>query len=305
MVSFRPFEESDNERMLDIQNLCPQGNDKWAMGVDKKSSIIARYLMFDNWKVLVAEDGGTVAGWIGWTLKQSPSQERPYAYLSEVMVHPDFRGRGIATKLAEAAEKDAKNAGAGHLYCYIYEANQASKSVFERLGYSAALIAKECAMPIFKKARISNGFSIEHISRGDVSEVVKLINDFNFGRMHFEPFTPEAFEARTTTAIPGYGLEDIWVAKEDGRIVACAGLWDSSVLAEVYYAREPLELKILGKIFGVLDHITKLPKIAGEGEHFKFLFLADWLSCRRQRRPCRACWGSSIICCSIPIRIIW
>ena len=93
-------------------------------------------------------------------------------------------------------------------YCYIYEANQASKSVFERLGYSAALIAKECAMPVFKEARISDGFSIERISSSDVPEVVKLINDFNLGRIHFEPFTPEAFEARTMD-IPGYGLKGI------------------------------------------------------------------------------------------------
>ena len=42
------------------------------------------------------------------------------------------------------------------------------------------------------------------------------------------------------------------MAKEEGCIVACAGLWDSSVLAEVYYAREPLELKIMGKLFGLL-----------------------------------------------------
>jgi hypothetical protein len=30
MVSIRPFEEGDNARLLDIEKLCPQGNEKYA-----------------------------------------------------------------------------------------------------------------------------------------------------------------------------------------------------------------------------------------------------------------------------------
>ncbi len=275
MISLRPYEEIDNTRMLEIQKLCPQGDEKYAMGVDKKSSIIARYNMYDNWKVLVAEEDGAVAGWIGWTVKQNPLSEKPYVYLAEVMVHPDFQGRGIATMLAEAVEKAAREAGADHLYCYIYDPNRASKSLFERLGYSEALQVKQCAMPVLKKAELSEGFSIERISRSDLPEAVELINDFNSARMHYAPFTPGSFKARLD-AIPGYGLNCIWSAKEDGRIVACAGLWDSSELEELYYAREPLQLKILGTLFGLLGHVMKLPKIAAEGEYFKFLLLTDY-----------------------------
>lgn len=36
MVSIRPFEERDNAALLDIEKLCPQGNDKLAMGADKR-----------------------------------------------------------------------------------------------------------------------------------------------------------------------------------------------------------------------------------------------------------------------------
>ncbi|WP_269850012.1 hypothetical protein [Methanosarcina horonobensis] len=64
MVSIRPFNEGDNQRMLEIERLCPQGDEKCAMGVDKKD-IIARYGMYDSWNVLVAEEDGKNC-WMDW-----------------------------------------------------------------------------------------------------------------------------------------------------------------------------------------------------------------------------------------------
>ena len=82
MVRIRPFEEGDTARLLAIEKVCPHGNEQCAVGVDKKSSITARYALYDNWNVLVAEEddedeagAGEVGGWIGWTAKQSPTQQ--------------------------------------------------------------------------------------------------------------------------------------------------------------------------------------------------------------------------------------
>ncbi|AAM03651.1 TPA: GNAT family N-acetyltransferase [Methanosarcina acetivorans] len=104
MISIRPFNEADNKSMLEIERLCPQGEETCALGVDKKD-IIARYKMYDNWNVLVAEVDGKIAGWIGLTVKPTHGREEKYAYLPEVMVHPAFRKKGVATKLVEEAEK--------------------------------------------------------------------------------------------------------------------------------------------------------------------------------------------------------
>lgn len=109
MVHIRPFEEGDTARLLAIEKLCPHGNEQCAVGVDKKSNITARYALYDNWNVLVAEkEDGEVGGWIGGTVKQSPAQQESYVYLAEVMVHPDFRRKGVATTLVKEAEKQAE-----------------------------------------------------------------------------------------------------------------------------------------------------------------------------------------------------
>jgi ribosomal protein S18 acetylase RimI-like enzyme len=127
MITTRPFKEIDNAVLLEIEKRCPQGDEKRALGIDKKD-IIARYRMYDNWKVLVAEYEGEVAGWTGWTVNHDPIRKSKYAYLAEVVVRPESSGKGVATKLVSEAEKDAKEREADYIYCYIYEPNQASKS---------------------------------------------------------------------------------------------------------------------------------------------------------------------------------
>jgi len=274
MVSIRPFEDDDNSQMLEIEKLCPQGDENCALGVDK-TDITARYRMYDNWEMMVAKEAGRIAGWAGLTLKQNRSRDRKYAYLPEVMVHPDFRRSGVATMLVKEAEKKAKDMGSDYIYCYIYGPNRASKSLFEGLGYSDMIAVKSPEILTYKKADISPKVSIKQVDKGEISTVVSLINDYNKGRMHFVPYTAESFQFHAGK-IPGYGLENFWIARTDeGDIAACAGLWDCSAMGDWYYAREPLVWKILGGLFGVLNHLARMPKITAEGEHFRLSYIAD------------------------------
>ncbi len=275
MISIRPFNDADNQSMLEIEKLCPQGDENCAMGVNKKD-IIARYKMYDNWNVLVAEEDGIVAGWIGVTVKPTNRQEERYAYLTEVMVHPAFRRSGLATKLVKEAEEKAQEMESSYIYCYIYESNRASKNLFSKLGYSSMRDIKTPAIATYKKLDLSPQYSMKRADEKDIWGAIGLINKYNSELIHFMPFTAQTFESRLKT-IPSYGSENFWVARdENNRVVACAGLWDSSKLADLYYAREPKMMKIMKSIFEALSHITKIPKIPAEGEFFNFLYVVDY-----------------------------
>lgn len=274
MVSIRPFEEHDNTAMLNIEKLCTQGNEKLAMGVDKSPDIVARYKLYDNWQVLVAQEAGKIAGWIGWTVKRDPTKGEQFAYVVEIMVHPEFRRKGIATKLISEAERNIREIGSTHIYCLIIEQNSASKALFEKLGYSKMKDIKTCALSVFKKVAIAQKYKIEHINKNEIRGVVNLINEYRSGRTHFVPFTPESFESYINK-IPGYGLENFWVMKENGNILACAGLWDCSVLQKMCFTKEPFMWKVMRGIFGFLSIFSKMPKIPAEGEYFNTLFIAD------------------------------
>lgn len=275
MVSIRPFNEGDNQRMLEIERLCPQGDEKCAMGVEKKN-IISRYKMYDNWNVLVAEEDGKIAGWTGLTVKTTPEQKEKYAYITEVIVHPAFRRAGIATKLVKEAEKIAREMEASYAYCYIYDPNKASQFLFKKMGYSKVRSIKFPGISTYKKLEVPPEYSIRYVNTKKIDDVIGLINEYNSGFIHFMPFTDQTFEARLRL-IPSYGPENFRVIRDkDNKIAACAGLWDSSKLAQLYYAREPAAMKIMKSIFGTLSHITKVPKLPAEGEHFKLLYIVDY-----------------------------
>ncbi len=284
MISIRPFEESDNQKLLDIEALSPQGNKKCAMGV-RKEDIIARYRMYDSWKVVVAEVDGRVAGFAGWTVKENPGEGERHSYLAEVIVGPEFRRMGVAKRLAEEAEEDARESGADHVYCYIYGPNDAPKGLVRGLGYSRLADIECVEIPVYKRTEPSPGFSVERIKSDEIDSAVELINDRYRGWRHFSPFSEESFETHLER-IPGYGLDNFWVAKDmegegEGEIIACAGLWDCSTLAEFCYAREPLSWKVMGLALRSIGRFAKVPKIVREGEYFKCNYLTDYAFDRR------------------------
>jgi ribosomal protein S18 acetylase RimI-like enzyme len=274
MISIRPFKDADNQSMTEIEKLCPQGDENCAIGVDKRD-VIARYKMYDNWNVLVAEEDGKIAGWIGWTVKSTPERKDPYVYITEIMVHPAFQRNGIATKLLNKVEENAQEKKSSYVYCYIYEPNGASKSLFHKMGYTNVRDIKTPEIATYKKSSVSSKYSTKPIDKKDFSEVVGFINRYYSGFAHFVPFTSQSFEARLKS-IPSYGFENFWVTRdEDNKIIACAGLWDNTKLANLYYAREPKIMKIMKLVLGALSYIAKVPKFPAEGEYFKLFYIAD------------------------------
>lgn len=281
MVSIRPFNEGDNQRMLEIERLCPQGVEDCAIGVDKKD-IIVRYGLYDNWDVLVAEEDGKVAGWIGLTIKTTSEQKEKYAYITEVMVDPAFQRTGIATKLIKEAEKKAQEMSAGYAYCYIYNPNKASRFLFEKMSYSKMRDIKFPGISTYKNLDVSPEYSIKSIDKKEIGDASGLINEYNSGFIHFMPFPDQTFELRLRF-IAGYGPENFWVVKDkNNKIAACAGLWNSSELANLYYAREPVAMKVMKSIFRALSLITKVPQFPAEGEHFRVLYIVDYAFDKRQ-----------------------
>lgn len=272
MIKIRPFREEDNRTLLSIERLCPQGNEKLAMAVDKGPDITTRYELYDNWQILVAEEEGQTAGWIGWTVKHSP--EENYVYLAEVMVHPDFHRKGIATSLIREVENHAEQIKASHIYCYVYEPNKASGSLLERLGYIQEKEIRVCEMSAYRKEKEDWKYTLERVGEKDLHEAVDLLNRYYDERTHFTPFTDKSFR-EYANRMPGYGLENFLVAKENGLIVACCGFWDSALLMEMAYTKEPLLWKVMSKVLGMLRHLKAMPRLPAEGEFFEFRSIVD------------------------------
>lgn len=257
---------------MNIERMCPQGNEECAMVIDKGPDITARYDLYDNWEIRVAEVDDEAVGWIGWTLKGEPEQR--YMYIAEVMVHPEHRRKGIAVELIREAEKAAHEAKASHIYCYAYGPNEAFLKLCEKLGCIREKEIQILAMSAYKKEHSEREYDLERIDPKDLPEAVKLINSYYEGRTHFVPFTTSSFKTYVNRVL-GYGLENFLVAKWRDKIVACGGFWDSSVLMEMTYTKEPMMWKIMANAYGILRHFTSMPKVPTENEFFKFHSVVD------------------------------
>jgi len=91
-------------------------------------------------RVFVAEEDGAVVGFAcvwGLVPQQEPDDPpAPYAYVSDLVVLPPWRGRGIGRALIAHAEVYARAQGVGWLDIGVMAENRSARRLYERLGFA-------------------------------------------------------------------------------------------------------------------------------------------------------------------------
>ena len=97
--------------------------------------------------ILVAELAGAVVGYA--TVYAAVPCNDPdevaydYAYVSDVAVNPDQRGRGIGRSLLDAAERHARENGSTWLRISVLAQNRIAAGLYERFGFEPRVIELE------------------------------------------------------------------------------------------------------------------------------------------------------------------
>ncbi|HEY2386153.1 MAG TPA: GNAT family N-acetyltransferase [Candidatus Binatia bacterium] len=88
--------------------------------------------------VFVAIDDGAVAGFVSVWAQVPPEPDepdRPYAFVSDVVVLERLRGRGIGRALLAAAERHARAGGAAVLRLDVMVGNAGARRLYEDEGF--------------------------------------------------------------------------------------------------------------------------------------------------------------------------
>ena len=118
----------DSEPCMALERLTPQG-EKYRLSF-RRSTFHRRAENFEDHKLLVARADGEIVGVTGVAFKDVRllGESRRAAFYFDMRVHPRFRRRGVALRLAREILKIGE-AGSDIGYCYIIGDNQRAKAL--------------------------------------------------------------------------------------------------------------------------------------------------------------------------------
>ena len=88
-------------------------------------------------RIFVSEEEGAVVGFVGVLARvvPEPDETQAYAYVSDLVVLPAYRRRGIGRALLERAEAYARGEGARVLRVGVLAKNEAAARLYRSLGF--------------------------------------------------------------------------------------------------------------------------------------------------------------------------
>lgn len=146
MSSIREYRQEDSlaleECIIEMQEHEKriEPNRREGKGISKQylRKIIETCIKQDG-KIFVAEENGDVMGYVCVWIERQPeeliSTLTEYAYISDVIVMPPYRGKGIAKTLLEAAEQHATLCGMKTITLNVLTKNDHAIEMYKKIGF--------------------------------------------------------------------------------------------------------------------------------------------------------------------------
>ncbi|MDE6015935.1 MAG: GNAT family N-acetyltransferase [Acetatifactor sp.] len=142
-MEIRQLTQNDSEAFFELIDITVNSLENPEFWLPIKDEVRTHF--FDkSWTVLFgAFDGPALVGAVGLFLNESEYSEslsylsRPYespAKVDRLMIHPDYRGRGISDELMKALIDEARRLKLQNLLATIHTQNTAAKKVMEKIG---------------------------------------------------------------------------------------------------------------------------------------------------------------------------
>ena len=259
---------SDNQALIGLIFRSPQAG-RVVLGADRSPDFFARAAPYDESRVLVGEDDSGIVGTVACGLKVVLVQGRLQraAYIFDLAVAAQARGRDYAQRLLAEAETWASEKGADFLYAHVLGGNRAGLRTFEAAGYRHVARLKSRLFP----AGALQGPPAEvarPLEEDDWSAITDLVRQ-EFRNYDLLRLDPAQGLRPLWEGLPGYRRERVWVAGRPPRAVL--GLWDYSLVARAVLLRLPPELKLIQALSRLLRRIAlPLPAVPAIGQPVRY-----------------------------------
>ncbi|MGC8786207.1 MAG: GNAT family N-acetyltransferase, partial [Anaerolineae bacterium] len=149
--------------------------------------------------------------------------------ISNVAVHPDFRGRGIARQLMKAAIQEARQKGARWIILEVQTDNAPARQLYTELGFQVYDTIAELSLPVGKQAqrqtptlvlrerRPEDWQGVCHLLQATTPEAVQAVRPIVDS--HYRPTIKQSLGRWLDSLLYLRQTRD-WLLEKDGHIVA-------------------------------------------------------------------------------------
>lgn len=268
---------ADNDALVALSLACPMEGDI-GLCVDRAPDFFAlNRLEGDRWRVGVVDGAdGAPVGCIAVAERTVHVNGAPRraAYVSDLKVHPDHRGAGVADALSEWA-RDACVAYGGDEVLVFLAVLAGNRSMQRRMGGPRGLphvervaTVRTFSIPLLWRRRPPRGpgVTVRAGHAGDVEDMARLWGAVAPGRQ-FSPVHDAVSLARWIDAAADLDLGSYRLAhREDGGLAGFLGVWDQSSFKQLRVTSYSRRLAVVRSAFNVVAPFldaSRLPPAGG------------------------------------------
>ena len=190
-VIVREAKPSDKKPLMDFVTKT------WG-GHDYVPSVWDEWLRDKGGKMFVVEVDGKLVGMNRVRLLKDGT-----GWLEGVRIHPDFRGKGLASLLGERSMKYASNLGVSTFRLTSSSRNRAAHRQVAKMGFSE--VARFDVFRARTKSRLLRGGGVDRLSPSDLSKALRMIRgseEYRAGKgVYWDAFVTQALDRESLSEL--------------------------------------------------------------------------------------------------------
>lgn len=211
---------------------------EWEVTVERAPDPMAQFRLQDDVCISVVEDCGAIVACTAWTGLNTVVGGQPgYVICAHSLrVRNDRRREGLGDIVRRFPPRATLRPAIGQ-FMYVRTANAGMDDFLRSVGFQEdrERPQKEVAVAHFTARETPADPAVRRVEDKDIDACVALINRTQAGLDLFRPLSAERFRLQLDEGFCGlrpqgwrsiYGWRDMFVLEEQGRVVACGGLWD-------------------------------------------------------------------------------
>ena len=266
-VKLRPFTAEDNAGALQLIADSPDTGAITFRPVYKADLSSVYAVRRPRWQAVLAEHSGKAVG-LGVVALEELQIEgalHPAAYFFSLVVHPDYRHRGIARRLAQWRLNYAREQLGDDVVIYANIQRGNSGSVRTAAYWSSQFIGGQQLVPFEPLLRAPQPDSrciVRQAQENDLEQLADKLNRFYADFNLYQPQTASALREWLEHTVQEHAVHQYWIVLDtNGDIRAGVGVTHQALYMEVQVERMPAPLRILNQLLHVVPTDGRLRQL--------------------------------------------